>query len=244
MADPLPSSPAPRAASASRARGASPPPTASRCSTSTPRRRAGGGRPRRCDVGALRHHRPRRRSATAIDDVVAECGGIDVCISNAGIAAAGALRHLDPDVLAAQLNVNLIGNWRVHPRVPAARHRAPRVRAGRRLAGRARRAAGHRRLRRVQGRPRATAQRAAHRGRATSASTSAWPISPGSTPTWSAAPSTAIPASRHAQGAARPGGQDAAGRRCRRRDRRAACSGARAGSSRRASSARCTACGA
>ena len=44
---------------------------------------------------------------------MAECGGIDVCISNAGIAAAGALRHLDPDVLAAQLNVNLIGNWRV-----------------------------------------------------------------------------------------------------------------------------------
>ena len=51
--------------------------------------------------------------ATAIDDVVAECGGIDVCISNAGIAAAGALRHLDPDVLAAVANVNLIGNWRV-----------------------------------------------------------------------------------------------------------------------------------
>ncbi len=51
--------------------------------------------------------------ATAIDDIVAECGGIDVCISNAGIAAAGALRHLDPDVLAAVANVNLIGNWRV-----------------------------------------------------------------------------------------------------------------------------------
>jgi NAD(P)-dependent dehydrogenase (short-subunit alcohol dehydrogenase family) len=51
--------------------------------------------------------------ATAIDDVVAECAGIDVCISNAGIAAAGALRHLDPDVLAAVVNVNLLGNWRV-----------------------------------------------------------------------------------------------------------------------------------
>ena len=51
--------------------------------------------------------------ATAIDDVVAECAGIDVCISNAGIAAAGALRHLDPDVLAAVVNVNLMGNWRV-----------------------------------------------------------------------------------------------------------------------------------
>src|SRR3954453_4162119 len=51
--------------------------------------------------------------AMAIDDVVAACGGIDVCVSNAGIATAGALRHLDPDVLAAQLNVNLTGNWRV-----------------------------------------------------------------------------------------------------------------------------------
>ena len=51
--------------------------------------------------------------AAAIEGVVAECGGIDVCISNAGIATAGTLRHLDPDVLAAQLNVNLTGNWRV-----------------------------------------------------------------------------------------------------------------------------------
>ena len=49
----------------------------------------------------------------AIGRVVAECGGIDVCISNAGIATAGALRLLDPDVVAAQLNVNLTGNWRV-----------------------------------------------------------------------------------------------------------------------------------
>src|SRR5919198_3260951 len=51
--------------------------------------------------------------ATAIEQVVGECGGIDVCISNAGIATAGALRHLDPDVLAAQVNVNIVGNWRV-----------------------------------------------------------------------------------------------------------------------------------
>jgi NAD(P)-dependent dehydrogenase (short-subunit alcohol dehydrogenase family) len=49
----------------------------------------------------------------AVAHVARECGSIDVCISNAGIATAGALRHLDPDVVAAQLNVNLIGNWRV-----------------------------------------------------------------------------------------------------------------------------------
>jgi NAD(P)-dependent dehydrogenase (short-subunit alcohol dehydrogenase family) len=55
----------------------------------------------------------------AIDGVVAECGGIDVCISNAGIAAMGAMRHLDPDVLAAQVNVNLTGNWRfIHACLP------------------------------------------------------------------------------------------------------------------------------
>jgi NAD(P)-dependent dehydrogenase (short-subunit alcohol dehydrogenase family) len=51
--------------------------------------------------------------AAAVEEVVAECGGIDVCISNAGIATMGAMRHLDPDVLAAQVNVNLTGNWRV-----------------------------------------------------------------------------------------------------------------------------------
>ncbi|HEY7618813.1 MAG TPA: SDR family NAD(P)-dependent oxidoreductase [Solirubrobacteraceae bacterium] len=55
----------------------------------------------------------------AIEHVVGECGGIDVCISNAGIATGGALRHLDPDVLAAQINVNLTGNWRtIHACLP------------------------------------------------------------------------------------------------------------------------------
>jgi NAD(P)-dependent dehydrogenase (short-subunit alcohol dehydrogenase family) len=57
--------------------------------------------------------------AAAVEEVVAECGGIDVCISNAGIAAMGAMRHLDPDVLAAQVNVNLTGNWRfIHACLP------------------------------------------------------------------------------------------------------------------------------
>jgi NAD(P)-dependent dehydrogenase (short-subunit alcohol dehydrogenase family) len=57
--------------------------------------------------------------AAAIEQVVDECGGIDVCISNAGIATAGGLRHLDPDVVAAQVNVNLTGNWRlIHACLP------------------------------------------------------------------------------------------------------------------------------
>lgn len=50
--------------------------------------------------------------ATAVDSVIERFGRIDVAISNAGIGAIGAARHLDPDVLAAQLDVNVAGNWR------------------------------------------------------------------------------------------------------------------------------------
>ena len=57
--------------------------------------------------------------ASAVADVVERCGGIDVAIANAGIATAGALRHLDPDVLALQLDVNLVGSWRfIHACLP------------------------------------------------------------------------------------------------------------------------------
>lgn len=49
----------------------------------------------------------------AIAEVVEQCGGIDVLFSNAGIGAGGSLRHLDPEVLEAIIDVNLIGNWRV-----------------------------------------------------------------------------------------------------------------------------------
>ena len=133
--------------------------------------------------------------AAAIDEVVAECGGIDVCISNAGIAAAGALRHLDPDVLAARGERQPHGQLARDPRVPAARRRAPRLRARRRLAGRDRRAAGPRRLRRVQGRRSSSCSTSCASRSATSASTSAWPTSRGSTPTWCAAPRASTPAS-------------------------------------------------
>jgi NAD(P)-dependent dehydrogenase (short-subunit alcohol dehydrogenase family) len=50
--------------------------------------------------------------AAAIESVVERFGRIDVAISNAGIGAIGAARHLDPDVLATQLDVNVTGNWR------------------------------------------------------------------------------------------------------------------------------------
>jgi NAD(P)-dependent dehydrogenase (short-subunit alcohol dehydrogenase family) len=49
----------------------------------------------------------------AVAEVVERAGGIDVVFSNAGIGAGGALRHLDPEVLEAIIDVNLIGNWRV-----------------------------------------------------------------------------------------------------------------------------------
>lgn len=49
----------------------------------------------------------------AVAEVVARTGGLDVVFSNAGIGAGGVLRHLDPEVLEAIVDVNLIGNWRV-----------------------------------------------------------------------------------------------------------------------------------
>lgn len=46
-------------------------------------------------------------------------GRIDVAVSNAGIGVIGAARHLDPDVLARQLDINLTGNWRfIHACIP------------------------------------------------------------------------------------------------------------------------------
>ncbi len=49
----------------------------------------------------------------AVADAVRQAGAIDVLVSNAGIGTGCTLRHMDPDVLAAQINVNLIGNWRI-----------------------------------------------------------------------------------------------------------------------------------
>ena len=55
----------------------------------------------------------------AVAQVVDEAGRIDVVFSNAGIGAGGSLRLIDPDALAAIVNVNLIGNWRlIHAALP------------------------------------------------------------------------------------------------------------------------------
>jgi len=55
----------------------------------------------------------------AIARVVEETGGIDVVMSGAGIGAGGSSRLIDPDVVAAQLSINVTGNWRfIHACLP------------------------------------------------------------------------------------------------------------------------------
>ncbi|MEZ4596979.1 MAG: SDR family NAD(P)-dependent oxidoreductase [Chloroflexota bacterium] len=55
----------------------------------------------------------------AVEQIVGETGGIDVVVSAAGIGIGGALRHTHPDVVAAQMNINVVGNWRfIHACLP------------------------------------------------------------------------------------------------------------------------------
>lgn len=49
----------------------------------------------------------------AVERIVSKTGGIDVVVTTAGIGIGGALRHTHPDVVAAQLNINVTGNWRL-----------------------------------------------------------------------------------------------------------------------------------
>lgn len=48
----------------------------------------------------------------AVAGTVERFGGIEMCFANAGIAAEGVLRHTDPSVFAAQVDVNLTGTFR------------------------------------------------------------------------------------------------------------------------------------
>src|SRR3954454_12009637 len=48
----------------------------------------------------------------AIDALAARCGGIDVCVANAGIATGGPLRLVGPDTVEDTIEVNLLGVWR------------------------------------------------------------------------------------------------------------------------------------
>lgn len=48
----------------------------------------------------------------AVERVVERFGGIDVVIANAGIAAGGSVRSIDPDAWERVVEVNLFGSWR------------------------------------------------------------------------------------------------------------------------------------
>jgi NAD(P)-dependent dehydrogenase (short-subunit alcohol dehydrogenase family) len=55
----------------------------------------------------------------AIDELAARCGGLDVCVANAGIATGGPLRLVGPETVEETLDVNLLGVWRtVRPSLP------------------------------------------------------------------------------------------------------------------------------
>ena len=201
-------------------------------------RRAGGGRSRRRGLGAAATSPSPTRSPPRSTTSSTECGGIDVCISNAGIAAAGALRHLDPDVLAAQLNVNLIGNWRfIHACLPHVIARRGYVLGVASLAaivaplGIGAYGASKAGLEQLLNVLRIEVR---HLGVDVGVAYFSWI----DTDMVRGAESQPSRVRRHAQGPARPGGQDAPGRRCRRRDRarRAAAlaPGRRAGLRRRA----------
>jgi NAD(P)-dependent dehydrogenase (short-subunit alcohol dehydrogenase family) len=58
--------------------------------------------------------------AAAAGAVLEACNGVDVVVAHAGVATSGALRHLDPAVLEAQVCVNLTGTWRsIHAFLPS-----------------------------------------------------------------------------------------------------------------------------
>src|SRR4051812_5585170 len=50
--------------------------------------------------------------AAAIESLAERCGGIDLCVANAGIATGGPLRLVGPDTVEDTIQVNLLGVWR------------------------------------------------------------------------------------------------------------------------------------
>lgn len=48
----------------------------------------------------------------AIDDLASRCGGIDVCVANAGVATGGPLRLVGPETVEETIDINLLGVWR------------------------------------------------------------------------------------------------------------------------------------
>ena len=55
----------------------------------------------------------------AVDGTLERFGKLDLCFANAGIATGGAMRHVDPDVFAVNVEVNLSGTFRtIHACLP------------------------------------------------------------------------------------------------------------------------------
>ena len=48
----------------------------------------------------------------AVDEAAERLGGIDCVVANAGVAAAGYVRHMDPEAFERVIEVNLLGAWR------------------------------------------------------------------------------------------------------------------------------------
>lgn len=56
---------------------------------------------------------------SAVNAAVERFGGLDLCFANAGIATGGAMRHIDPEVFAINVEVNLSGSFRtIHACLP------------------------------------------------------------------------------------------------------------------------------
>ena len=101
----------------------------------------------------------------AADQAVERFGGIDVVVANAGIASYGSVLQVDPEAVKRVLDVNLLGVFHtVRATLPALIERRG-YRADRLVAGRVRGGSGDGALRHVEGRQRASGQRAATRGR-------------------------------------------------------------------------------
>lgn len=80
--------------------------------------RCGGAPWRECDVA------DRRQVDTAVEELVAELGGLDVVVANAGIAAQLPILGGDPTVMEKTVQVNLLGSYyTVRAAAPHVAHR-------------------------------------------------------------------------------------------------------------------------
>ena len=124
----------------------------------------------------------------AVAQGVERFGGIDVVVANAGIASYGSVLAVDPATFKRVIDINVLGVFHtVRAALPSVIERKGYVLVVSSMAAFGA-MAGPGVVQREQGRRRALRQRAAPRGQAPRASTSASPTCPGSTPRWCATP--------------------------------------------------------